>query len=174
MKEDKMKKILFPITVTVTLLLSTFAPAFAEAPFIWTAHFEDKNAYVGSCDGFRILDSYVTDWTIFDYYDSEGNLDRQVGHVKASGMLYNSKNPENYIIYNTNTYKHIYEGGYKKGESDTIVGAYYKLTVPGYGDIFMEVGRIILSRRGDVLFSAGQNDFFAGDLQELCAYFAGQ
>ena len=43
-----MKKILFPITVTVALLLATFGPALADAPFIWTAHFEDKNAYVGT------------------------------------------------------------------------------------------------------------------------------
>jgi hypothetical protein len=169
-----MKRILFPILVTVGLLLATFAPAFAGAPFIWTAHFEDKNAYVGTCDGFRILESYVTDWTVFDYYDSEGNLDRQVGHVKASGMFYNSKNPENFIIYNTNSYKHIYEGGYKKGESDTIVGTYYKLTLPGYGDIFMEVGRITISRHGDILFTAGQSNFFDSDLQALCAYLSNQ
>lgn len=169
-----MKRMLVPVILAIALLMATFGPAFAGAPFVWTAHYEDKNTYVGTCDGFRVLDSYVTDWTIFDYYDSEGNLDRQVGHVKASGMLYNSKNPENFITYNTNTYKHIYEGGYKKADSDTIVGTYYKLTVPGYGDIFLEVGRIILSHHGDVLFTAGQNDFFAGDLQALCAYFAGQ
>jgi len=168
-----MKKILFPITVTVALLLATFGPALADAPFIWIAHFEDKNDYIGTCDGFRILDSYVAEWTIYDYYDSGGNLDRQIGHVKLSGRLYDSKNPGNFIIYD-GAYKHIYEGGYKQGDTDTIIGAFVNVTVPGYGAIYLEIGRITLSRSGEVIFKAGPDDYFAGDVQALCAYFAGQ
>jgi hypothetical protein len=169
-----MRRILLAIVAAVVLTLATAGLVLAAAPNIWTAHYEDKNAYVGSCDGFRILDSFVTDWTIYDYYDSAGNLDRQVGHVKATGMIYNSKNPEYFVSYNTNTYKHIYEGGYKSGGNDTIVGTYYKITVPGYGDIFLEVGRIIISHKGDILFQAGQSDFFYEDIQALCAYLSGQ
>ena len=42
------------------------------------------------------------------------------------------------------------------------------------GDIFMEIGRIILSKNGDILFKAGQGDYSNGDFQVLCAYLADQ
>ena len=168
-----MKAKFFSLLVVCIITLASVIPALAAEPFVWTASYDNDHAYVASCDDFRILEAYVADWTIHDYYDAEGNLDRQVGHVKASGTLYNSRNPEYFIEYNTNTYKHIYEGGYRSKGTDTIVGTYYKLTLPGYGDIFMEIGRMIIAHNGDILFKAGQGDYSSGDIQAICAYLAG-
>ena len=168
-----MRKAIPILIMAFALLVTTFYPVLAAEPVIWTAHFEGDRWYVASCDGFRILEAYTTDWTIYDYYDSEGNLDRQVRHVVANGKVYNSKNPENFLAYKNVTYKHIYEGGIGGG-NDTIVGAYYKLTAPGYGEILLEVGRIIIDPKGDILFKAGPSDLTSGDTQALCAYLAGK
>ena len=48
-------------------------------------------------------------------------------------------------------------------------GVIFRLTVPGSGAVFLDVGRIVTNQAGDIVtFQAGPHQFFSGDLAGLC------
>ena len=58
----------------------------------------------------------------------------------------------------------VVEGQLKVG------GVVFRITVPGSGAIFLDVGRFIIDLDDDSLvFLAGQHQFLEGDLDGLCA-----
>ena len=54
-------------------------------------------------------------------------------------------------------------------------GVIFKVTVPGAGAVFLDVGRLVTNQAGtEITFQAGPHQFFDGNLGGLCAALAGQ
>jgi hypothetical protein len=51
-------------------------------------------------------------------------------------------------------------------------GVAFRLVVPGAGAVFLDVGRTVLDRQGNVYFEAGPHQFLDGDFAGLCAALA--
>lgn len=126
--------------------------------------------YVGNCGDFAILVDYTahSDWTVF--FNSEGvpiRAQRKAFAENGTAVYYNSEDPSYWI-----------GGGPGERElstwdllnnTETITAASWKVTVPGYGNVFMNAGRIVFHYDPfEVLFYAGQVDFYAGDVEALC------
>ena len=46
------------------------------------------------------------------------------------------------------------------------------MTIPGEGEIFAQVGRLVRDGAGNLIFSAGQQDGLTGNYGEFCAYMS--
>jgi hypothetical protein len=55
-------------------------------------------------------------------------------------------------------------------ESNT--GNFVHFTLPGQGNIFVQIGTFILLDGDDLVFQAGPNQDMSGDTAEFCAAFA--
>jgi hypothetical protein len=127
--------------------------------------------YVGNCGDFNILSDYGvhSDWVL--YYDDAGNpvrLTRKVFVENGNAIYYNSSDPSYWLPggngeREVNTFDLV-------NRTVTTTAASFKVKLPGDGVIFMNAGRIVLDRvTGEVLFQAGQMDFYDGNLDALCA-----
>jgi hypothetical protein len=153
-------------------MLTFMSAAYAMPPTRWTVgplYF--VGLYVGSCGDFNILsdDGVRGDWVL--YYDEEGNpvrLTRKVFVENGNAIYYNSNYPSCWL-----------PGGNGEREVNTFdlvngtvttTAASYKVKLPGNGVIFMNAGRIVMDYfTGEVLFQAGQMDFYDGNVDALCA-----
>ena len=51
-------------------------------------------------------------------------------------------------------------------------GVVVRLTVPGDGAVFLDIGRIVTDRQGNLYFEAGPHQYFYGDFAALCEALA--
>ena len=125
---------------------------------------------IGNCGDFVILADYTVylDWTIF--FNDEGvpiRATRKAFVENGSAIVYNSVYPSYWLA-----------GGPGERElstfdlvnaTETITGPSWKVTVPGYGNVFLNAGRIVFQANPfAVLFYAGQMDYYAQDIEALC------
>ena len=165
-----MKKLI--ISLFGIAALTVMSAANAVPPTRWTVGPLDFTGfYVGSCGDFNILTDYRvhSDWTVF--YDAAGvpiRVTRKAFIDNGTSVYYNSEDPSYWLA-----------GGPGERELNTFDvtsgtvatrAASFKVVVPGYGNIFMNAGRIILViATREILFEAGQMDFYDGDFEALCS-----
>ena len=46
------------------------------------------------------------------------------------------------------------------------------MTIPGEGEIYAQVGRLVRDGAGNLILAAGQQDGLTGDYGEFCAYMS--
>ena len=98
------------------------------------------------------------------FFDDEGNLTRIVEHVSGSDTFYNSVTGESVT------------GTINSGETVDFVngtvtqnGATGRITVPGEGAFFFDVGKFIIDFEEGLVFLAGSHHaFFEEDYSRLC------
>lgn len=54
----------------------------------------------------------------------------------------------------------------------TYRGAVFNIQAPGVGNLLMDVGRLIFTEEGEVIFQGGPHPAFFGDVEGFCSYLA--
>jgi hypothetical protein len=161
-----------PIALSLVLAsLVAFASlpiAAADGPVVDGPHRLEGQAALTNCGTFTILDQYVLDFTLRLFFDRSGTLVRLEEHVSGTDTLINSVTGKRYTSRFANNV--LIDPATGLGANAGII---FRLTVPGAGAVFLDVGRIVTNQAGTVVtFQAGPHQFFSGDLAGLCAALA--
>jgi len=169
MKKSRIAK-WFIYTVLVVLSLYLVGVAMAVPPVTTTDEFVLHGEWIGECDGFTIL-AYGEHKSIQKlYFDQDSELTKiQVHYSIINGKVYNSEYPSRYLPEGPDHFRFVVD---PDSGNLTQSGLALHVQVPGYGVIALNAGRIILDPDWNILWEAGQNDFFTGELDELCAYLS--
>jgi hypothetical protein len=124
--------------VTALLMIVVFMagamPALATPPDRFTV--QDSGSYiVAECDGFDVIDEYSGWFTVTDFYNEDGDLERSTFHATMHDRIYNSAT--GFEVKNTYAFN-------QDIDPDTneffIRGLAYNITVPGYGIVYFDAG----------------------------------
>ena len=158
------------ILTTAASVVALFASsAVAVPPINDPFEYYDTGFYIGDCGDFDVLsDSLIAGYWRYRY-DKDGNPTFIRLHLQVTeSVYYRSDNPSISL-----------SGGPGEVQNDLVdfrkdryffTGIPFKVTVPGYGVIFREVGRVILDLETfEVIFqSGGPHDFTNQNLAALC------
>jgi hypothetical protein len=156
--------VLAGLAVGVVSMLGTVAGAWAVPP-VQIAGSIQGNDPIADCGSFEVWDEFTLSWRGTEHYDQDGNIVRVVEHVWGVDRLYNPDNGKSLdpATFNQGEAVDLVEGQVK------VSGVVFRITVPGSGAVFLDVGRYIIDFDEGLVFLAGQHQFFEGDLDGLCA-----
>ena len=160
----------FILIMVVVLSFCAVGVAMADPPVTTTNEFELQDEWIGECDDFTILAAGDHKITERLYYDQGGELTKMQYHYSISnGIVYNSEDPSRYLPEGPDHIRYTVD---PESGNLTVSGLALHVTVPGYGRIALNAGRFVLDPDWTILWGAGQDDFYAGELDTLCAYLA--
>ncbi len=123
--------------------------------------------FVTDCGDFDVLLDFTEQGHFIVHFDQDGNDVKVNQHLEfPNDVYYNSANPGISFTGNAvqNTQFDVVDNQL------AISGLQFKLTIPGQGVVFHQVGRIIIDFTiPDVIFQAGPADFDEGNVAALCA-----
>jgi hypothetical protein len=158
-----MKASLAGLALCSALLLAPGA-ARADAPIVIGPITDEGTVPIFECPGFQVLDRYVSNFVARRMLDREGNRIRLVEQVWGVDTFVNADTGKEIPApYHNNTIVDFTTG------LAAINGVVFKAIVPGVGPVFMDIGRVIVDRPGNLYFSAGPHQFFDADFEALCA-----
>ena len=106
--------------------------------------------------------------SIKQFYDNEGNLVREVRHIRFLGTETNDVTGKSLPV---NGIRHITLDFVNGTFTET--GVLRHVTVPGEGIVLHESGRLVTGLEDEeVIFEAGPHQLFHGDLAAFCAALA--
>lgn len=147
----------------LAVMLAVSAAASAGPP-VTTSGTEADDVFIADCGAFDLRDRFTFEWNGKRFFDDEGNLNRIVEHVGGSDTFYNSVTGKSVT------------GTINSGETVDFVngtvtqnGTIGRITVPGEGAFFFDVGKFILDfEDGLVFLAASHHAFFEEDYARLC------
>jgi hypothetical protein len=159
--------------ITLTALAAGVIVMLGAVPHAWAVPpVKISGSFVGNdpiadCGTFLVWDEFELNFSGTEHYDQAGNLVRVVEHISGVDRLYN---PDNGVSFS---------GSYSQSEIVDVVegqiavnAIIFRIAVPGAGAVFLDVGRLVFTFDDELVFIAGQHDFFEGDLAGLCAALA--
>lgn len=156
------KTILTSALIAATLL-GAAVPATAAPPSVEPFSEQGEDEVVAECDGFVLTEDFVETGTTRTFFDRAGNPVRALINAKFVGVITNSASG--------NTYR---DPGYfsiiqdLQAGTETTLGLYFNIVVPGVGPVVEDVGRIVIDANGDVVFQAGPHQILAGEDVDFC------
>jgi hypothetical protein len=132
-----------------------------EGPF-----HEEGTSELLDCGSFQILDRYELSYTEKWFFDEEGNPLKLFEQVRGTDTFANSVTGKAYTMSYHNTVVVDFSTTPPQGANTGVV---FRMTVPGAGAVFLDVGRLVVDRQGSIYFQAGPHQFFNGDVEALCA-----
>lgn len=122
------------------------------------------------CGAFVVDDRFDLTFTLRLFFDKAGNLVKGVEQVSGTDTFINASTGKELTGRFHNNVIIDFTVDPPLGAN---VGVIYKVTVPGAGAVFLDVGRIVTDQSGDIVaFQAGPHQFFDGDVDGLCAALA--
>jgi hypothetical protein len=164
-RKDEVKRI--PVlTVMIAGLLFSAGALLAIPP--------DRGEYtptfdyiLGDCgDDFFICEAGEGVFRWKEFFFNNGDLKKYQEKGKVYGMIYECGNADNFLPYNPLSYTYIYH--YVSGE-EVFHGLYAMITVPGYGQIFKDVGTIVFDWP-EIVFEAGEHQWWNEDFNAVCDF----
>ena len=165
---NKHKISILALAVTAMLLLGA-TNAWANAPtqedffIVW-------DTYLGTCDAtLQLCERGEGDVRFTIFYSDDGEPKRYTDKYKLFGAVYECGNPDNALEWLPSSYRWSYD---VVADEDVFTGLFGMVTVPGYGPVFMDVGRIVVDfDTGEIAFEASEHDWWNGDVDGLCEVF---
>ena len=126
---------------------------------------------VVDCGGFQVLSDYTVEVFFFLDLDDDGNPVSARAHGKyVSDVWYNSENPEIRIEVGPGAVQNERYDFLGDPPTVAIAGLTSKVTLPGYGLVFLDAGHIIFDLDTDeILFKRGPSDFYDGNGDIICS-----
>jgi hypothetical protein len=122
------------------------------------------------CGEFMVDDRFELTFTLRLLSDKHGNLVRGVETVSGTDTFINATSGKEIAAPFHN---HVLIDFTTDPPLGSNTGVIYKVTVPGAGAVFLDVGRIVTNQAGDIIdFRAGPHQAFDGDFGGLCAALA--
>jgi hypothetical protein len=151
--------------LAVMLVISPAASA--DRP-VHISGFVEDDVFQADCGDFDLRDHFTFDFNGTVFSDDDGNVTRVVEHVGGSDTFYNSVTGES--VTGTINSGEILD--FVKG-TVTQNGTVGRITVPGEGAFFFDVGKFIIDFEEGLVFLAGSHHaFFEGDYDRLCELLA--
>lgn len=163
----QLHRILFSAVLGGLFGLASFSAAAADAPVTGGPFRQEGTVPLADCGSFQVLDRYELNYTTKLYFDKKGTLVKIVDHAWGTDVLVNSVTGEEYPIRFHNNV--IIDPPANRG---AVVGVLFRLTIPGEGAVFLDVGRFVQDRAGTVYFQAGPHQAIDGDFASLCKALA--
>jgi hypothetical protein len=155
------------VSLAVVLLAVISPAASADTP----VHISESAAgddFLADCGDFDLRDSFTFEIEGTEFSDDDGNVTRVVQHVGGSDTFYNSVTGES--VTGTINSGEIVD--FVKG-TVTQSGTLGRITVPGEGVFFFDVGKYIIDFEEGLIFLAGSHHaFFEEDYDRLCELLA--
>ena len=126
---------------------------------------------VTDCGDFRVLTDYTVVGYNRSYLNKDGSLDRQFTNVDFLDSIYYNSNRPSYWLPGTAEHAQQWLHFDEDGTAIDVVfsGSPTRVILPGYGSVFMGVGRIKFDLvTGEVTFT-GRFDQLTGNNDALCA-----
>lgn len=165
-----MRRYLIVMAAFVALLFAVSA-AWAIPPetgsYTFSVVCEDEDDTLYDCGDFLICEGGTgeADWKLF--FDKNGDPKKYREKVKFDGYVYEFGNPDNRLDYLPLNYTVTID----QITGDVIVtGVFAMLTVPGHGQIFRDVGRIIFDIDGFIVFEAGEHEYWNDEWEAVCTF----
>jgi hypothetical protein len=148
------------------ILMAGFAPVAARAgePLIETQDFVMNHEVIANCGDFKIIGDGVGYTRLWTYFDSAGDPVKLVLHGFAKGIMANSVTGK--FLTDDPSVANITVDLIK--QTETNIGAFFTITVPGSGIVYFETGRIVYAGDGTPIFMAGQHQTPAEFIPVLC------
>jgi hypothetical protein len=147
--------------VAVMLVISSAASADTPVHISGT---DSEDLFLADCGTFDLRDEFTVVFNGTVFSDPDGNVTRVVEHVGGSDKFYNSVTGESV----TGT---INSGEILDFVNGTVTqsGTVGRITVPGEGVFFFDVGKYIIDFEEGLVFLAGSHHaFFEEDYDRLC------
>ena len=153
--------------LAVMLVVSPAASANANTP-VHISGTETNDLFLADCGAFDLRDRFTVKFNGTVFSDDDGNVTRVVEHVGGSDTFYNSVTGKSVT------------GTINSGEIVDLVngtvtqnGTIGRITVPGEGAFFFDVGKYIIDFEEGLVFLAGSHHaFFEEDYDRLCELLA--
>lgn len=143
-----------------------FSVASADEPVVEGPVHEEGTEVLTDCGSFQVLVNYELNYITRRFFDQEGNLVKIVEQVWGTDTFTNSVTGKAYPM---DFHNNVVVDFSTTPPQAANMGVIFRLTVPGAGAVFLDVGRIVLDRQGNVYFQAGPHQFFDGEVEALCA-----
>jgi len=153
------------LLAALPMVVTGATAAHAGVPPVTDQAFEEDDVFLFDCGDFDLRDrlTYRSRGKVF--FDGAGNPVRVVEHVAGSDTFYNSVTNESVT------------GTINSGETVNLVdgtvtqnGSVGRITVPGMGVVFFDVGKYIFDFDERLVFLAGRHHaFFEEDYEPLCS-----
>jgi hypothetical protein len=122
------------------------------------------------CGDFLVDDRYELTFTLRLFFDQDGNRIKGVEQVSGTDIFINATTGKEIP---TRFHNNVLIDFTTDPPLAANTGIIFKVTVPGAGAVFLDVGRIVTDRTGEIIaFEAGPHQFFDGDVAGLCAALA--
>ncbi len=157
--------IILGFVLACLMALAGFSVASAGAPVIEDPYHEEGIAELFDCGAFQVLDVYELNAVQIWFFDEAGNRLRFIEQVWGTDTFTNSVTGEAYAMSYHNTVIVDFTTSPPLGAN---MGVVFRLNVPGAGAVFLDVGRVVLDRAGNVYFRAGPHQFIDGDIDGVC------
>jgi hypothetical protein len=168
-KENEMKRIVQMASVVAALLLGVgtawaIPPDQGEDEIPVGAFFlSDCGGEIDICEG---GDLFIR-WKLFFFNNGDPRLYRE--KVSFDGALFECGNPDNYLPYNPLHYTFSVD----QITGDSIIhGLWAMVTLPGHGQIYRDVGTIVVDLNGDITFEAGEHEAWNEEFDVVCDFLA--
>ena len=156
-------RIVAGLVVAVPMVIASASGAHAGPP-LKTEDFVEDDVFLTDCGDFDLRDHFTFDSHGTVFLDEAGNPARIVEQVAGTDTFYNSETGESVT------------GTINSGEIVDLVngtvtqnGTVGRITVPGLGVVFFDVGKYIIDFDEGLVFLAGSHHaFFEEDYAPLC------
>jgi len=169
-----MRRVLAAATAVIAVAALAAGTAAASSPVVVEKHNTLTRDFTNIPDclafGFTHSEHYDVIRTVTDFYDQEGNLLREVVHVRFIGTATNDVTGKTIPVVGV---RHLIFDFVN--ETFTETGVLRHVTVPGQGIVLHESGRLIapFDETLPPLFVAGKHQLLEGDLNAFCTALAG-
>lgn len=133
------------IVAALALSLAAVAPVAADAPNVEVRHFEVTRDIPGFIDcGDYLIDYHVdVSRTITEFFDADGSLDRVMYDIHYKGTVTNATSG----LVARDDGSRMFIDDYDAWTTTLVRGSHH-VTVPGYGLVFAETGRMVWDWNG--------------------------
>src|SRR5882672_5825969 len=152
--------------------LSSITPTLAQGGPVHLGPFHEEGTdLLADCGTFQVLDHYVTERRIIRFFYDNGIRKSDIQQFSGTDTFINSVTGKSYTMtFHNTTFIDYDTSGHFVGLANSGVG--YRLTIPGGGAVFLDIGRFEVDTEGNVIWEAGPHHFLHGDFTGLCTAMA--
>jgi hypothetical protein len=167
-----MKRIVCLLVLVSLVALGNFNRASAHGGPVQFGPFHDEaTEVIADCGSFQVLDHYVAERLIIRFFYDTGIRERDIRQFSGADTYINSVTGKSYTAtFHNTTFIDFDTSGNRIELANSGVG--FRLTLPGGGVVFSDIGRFEVDAQGNVIWQAGPHHFLDGDFAGLCAAMA--
>jgi hypothetical protein len=163
--KTKFGSITLGILFGVLLLQLGSKPVAAQPPVVTFIEHREGSAQIVDCGTFQIIDDFIGDLTVTVFFDNDGESRLDIDFQGIDSIRNSSGEPSYTSPFHNKILVDL------DAALGNVVGVNFAVTVPGYGTVFMDVGRLVVDEAQNLHFRAGPHQAVDADYARLCEAF---